>query len=68
VNPAAEGRASGCGLDQDLIEYRRSSPTFSLVTVSPCFFARDPPALMSARVVWACRNPGAPLLPTPPVA
>jgi hypothetical protein len=31
------------------------SPTFSLITVMPCFFVRDPPALMRARVVFTCQ-------------
>ena len=34
-----------------LIRYVRESPTFSLITVIPCFLVREPPALMMARVV-----------------
>jgi hypothetical protein len=34
-----------------LIRYVRESPTFSLITVIPCFLVREPPALMMALVV-----------------
>ena len=37
--------------DVYLIRYVRESPTFSLITVIPCFLVKEPPALMMARVV-----------------
>jgi hypothetical protein len=63
ISPNAKSRrgfkAGGGGneprLAQPLIKYVRWSPTFWLVTTSPCFFASDPPALIRDRVVCCCQ-------------
>ncbi len=54
IRTQAAGR-NDLRLAQDLIEYVRLSPTFSLVMTSPWFFVSEPPALSMARVVCFCQ-------------
>ena len=53
--PFGEPGSFDWGARRLAIRYVRESPIFSEITVIPCFFVRDPPALMSALVVCDCQ-------------